>query len=251
MKQTLTALLVVLLFATIVVLAAEEATKKSAVDIYIARIKADCEKAIKDADAFYKTYTAPTLKRGGGARDKRIGIAGNKAIRSLTFEKKKASQLDGIKMDMAIKEITKLMANQIGNPPQVALQPPVMKVCGASFKGHTYLAIASGANWKEATELCKKLGGHLAYIETAEELAFLAKTFQGAALWVGATDIHKAGDWRWGNGKPLARNLWGRGEPSGGKDRYATLWPKGEERMLNDTPLDAGISVGGFICEWE
>ena len=252
MKQTLTALLVVLLFATIVILAAEKATEKSDADIVIARIKADYVKALGDADAFYKKYTAPTLKRYGDARDKRIITAADNAIRRFNAARKGVSDLDGVKMEKEIAKIRKSLDAQFGEAPKVTLQPPVMKVCGASFKGHTYLAIASGANWKEAAELCKKMGGHLAYIETAEELAFLAKAFRGGALWVGATDAHKAGDWRWGNGKPLARNLWGQGEPGTNKDEhYATLWSKGQERMLNDYPLDPGISVTGFICEWE
>ncbi|MBL7219940.1 MAG: hypothetical protein ISS69_07495 [Phycisphaerae bacterium] len=245
MKQTLTALLAVLLFATIVVLAAEKATEKSNADILIARIKADYVKDIKDADAFYAKYTAPQMK----ARNKKILTAGSKAIRRLTSARKGVSELDGIKMEKEIEKIRKSLDKEVG---KVVPAASVLKVCGISFKGHTYLAINSNANWKEADALCKKMGGHLAYIETAEELAFIAKAFRGVGLWVGATVAHKKRDWRWGNGKPIAKNFWMKGEPNnkGGDENYAALSAKVGQRLLIDAPLNYS-SVVGFICEWE
>ena len=96
--------------------------------------------------------------------------------------------------------------------------------------------------------MCKKMGGHLAYIETVEELAFLAKVCRGN-IWVGATDAHKEGDWRWGNRKPVARNLWSKGNPSGGVEHYAILMSYNGERMLNDGGLNHDMDA--FICEWE
>ena len=198
MKQTLIALVVVLLFATIVILAAEKATEKSDADILIARIKADYAKDIKDADAFFKKYAAPYIK----ARDKKILTAGSKAIRRLTAARRDVSELGGIRMEKEIEKIRKSLDAQFGDAPKVTPKVSVLKACGVSFKGHTYLAIASGANWKEADAMCKKMGGHLACIETAEELLFLAKVFPDIRLWVGATDAHKEGDWRWVNRKP-------------------------------------------------
>ena len=247
MKQTLTALLVVLLFATIVVLAVEKATEKSDADIVIARIKADYVKALGDADAFYKKYTAPTLKRYGDARDKRIITAADNAIRRFNAARKEVSDLDGVKMEKEIAKIRKSLDAQFGDAPKVTPKTSVLKACGVSFKGHTYLAIASKANWKEADALCKKMGGHLVYIESAEEMLFIANTFRGW-IWVGASDAHKEGDWRWGNGKPVAKNLWRENEPSNynGNEHCAILHSK----ALHDTHSNYGGAVG-FICEWE
>ena len=252
MKQTLTALLIVLLFATIVVLAAEKATEKSNADILIARIKGDYEKAINDADAFYEKFTAPTLKRYGDVRDKKILTAGSNAIRRLTAARREVSELGGIRMEKEIEKIRKSIDGKVGNAPKVTPKVSVLKACGVSFKGHTYLAIASGANWKEADAMCKKMGGHLAYAETAEELTFIAKAFRGVGLWVGATVAHKKGDWRWGNGKPIAKSLWHKGEPNnkGGDENYAALSSSKGERLLIDAPVNYS-SVVGFICEWE
>ena len=245
MKQTFTALLVVLLFATIVVLAAEKAAKKSPVDILIARINGDYAKALEDADAFYKKLTAPYTT----ARNKKILTAGSKAIRRFNAARKGVSELDGIKMEKEIEKIRISMDDRVGDDPTVI---PVMKVCGVSFKGHKYLVIGSNANWKEADALCKKMGGHLVYIETAEEMLFLAKTFPGLRLWVGASDAHKEGDWRWGNGKSVVRDLWFKGEPNNsyGIQHYARLTTNNDKGGLNDAPLNNGGAVG-FICEWE
>jgi hypothetical protein len=246
-KQTLTALLVVLLFATIVVLAADRRAEKSDADILIARIKADYTKALRDADAFYAKQTAPFRK----ARDKRIIASGNNAIRRLNTARREVSELRGIKMEKEIEKIRKSIDNQFGDAPKVTPKTSVLKVCGISFKGHTYLAIASGANWKEAAAMCKKLGGHLAYVETAEELTFLAKTFPHAQLWLGATDAHKEGDWRWGNGRPVLKNLWKKGEPSkGNTEHHAGIKSSWGERKLNDVAWNDKY-LSGFICEWE
>jgi predicted RNA-binding protein with PIN domain len=249
-KQTLTALLVILLFAAIAVIAAEEATKKSAVDTFIAKEVEKYEKALSDANAYYKKYTAPVQKRCGAARDKRIITAGSSAIKRLTAARKKASEQTGARMEQEIEKIRKSIDEQVGSAPEVTPKVSVMAACRVSFKGHTYMAINSTANWKEANALCKKMRGHLAYIETIEELVFLAKAFRGK-LWVGATDIHKEGDWR-GNGKPLAKNLWFKNQPdnSWGGENYAILSSGKAGRMLNDVKSRTR-DVTGFICEWE
>ncbi|MDP6635320.1 MAG: C-type lectin domain-containing protein [Phycisphaerae bacterium] len=255
MKHTLTALFVVLLFATIVVPAAERAAKQSAADILIARINADYTKALSEADASYEKFTSPLLKRYGDTRDRKILGAGSNAIKRLNLARTGVSELDGVRMEQEIAKIRKSMDDQFGNAPKVSPKASVLAVCGASFKGHTYLTINSNANWKEANELCRKMGGHLAYIETAEELVFLTKASRGR-IWVGATDEHKEGDWRWGNGKPVSKALWGEPNPSNtrGSEHYAVLATHKGKRLLNDVPLKSGVDLAfviGFICEWE
>jgi len=248
MKQTLTAPIVVFLLATIVALAADKASSKSDADILIGRIKVDYAKALKDADAFFAKYAAPYQK----ARDKKLITAGNTAIRRLNAARKDVSEIDGIKMEKEIAAIRKSLDAQFGQTPKVTPKVSVLKACGVSFKGHTDLAIASGVNWKEADALCKRMGGHLAYAETAEELAFIDKAFRGPGLWVGASDAHKEGDWRWGNNKPVGKNSWMKGEPNnkGGSENYAALASVEGPRLLIDARLNYGVVVG-FICEWE
>jgi len=249
-KKTLTILVLVLLPAAIAGLAAEDAAKESAADILIARISADYSKALEDADAIYAKSAAPVLKRYAHSRDQKILTAGNNAIRRLTSARKRASELDGVRMEQEIEKIRKSLDERIGDAPKVLPRTPAPEACGASFKGHTYLAIALKTNWKEAAAMCKKMGGHLAYLETEEELAFITKTFPNLRLWVGATDAHKEGDWRWGNRKPVARTLWSKVEPSRlAGENYALVFD-GKDRMLHDVTVNHS-GVGGFLCEWE
>jgi hypothetical protein len=268
MKQTLTALLVVLLFATIVVLAAERAAKRSADDVIIARMMRDYEEAVANAHALYDKSTAPMLKRYGKARDKNIIAAGSDAIKRFTATRRGASKQDGAMMEQEIEKVRQSIDDQVGNAPKVTpkaapkatpkatpkavpkatAKTSVMVACSASFKGHTYMAINSTANWKTANAMCKKMGGHLVYIETADELTFLARAFRGE-VWVGATDKHKEGDWRWGNGRPVARDIWFKNEGKGKGEDYAVLAPHDGQRLLRDVGSDRGAV--GFICEWE
>jgi hypothetical protein len=247
MKQTLTALLVVSLFATIVALAADKPPAKSDADILVARINADYATTIREADKFYAKYAAPYMK----ARDKKVLAAGNTAIRRLNAARKQVSELEGVRLEKEIARIRKSLDKQFGDVPKITPKMSVMKACGTTFKGHTYLAIASVADRTQAAAMCKKMGGHLVYIETQEELAFLRKMFR-ERFWVGATDAHMEGDWRWGNGKPVAKDLWLKDEPSDNNktENFAELLIRGERCGLNDLPVEC-IGVIGFICEWE
>ena len=237
-----------LLMAVTAVVVAEVATKKSPADILIKRVMETYEKSVKDADVYYKKFSSPIQKR----RDGKIVTAGDIAINKLNSARRSVSEIEGIKLEQQIAVVRQSLDDKVGDVPKVIRKAPVLAVCGVKFKGHTYLAIASNANWKEAVVLCKKMGGHLAYIETAEELLVIAKAFPGLNLWVGATDAHNEGDWRWGNGKPVARSLWHKGDPNNynRQEHYAVLWSEPGERLLGDIALNHS-SVVGFICEWE
>lgn len=247
MKQTLIALLVVSLFATFAALAANSTPARSNADVLIERIQADYALALKQADQFYEKYSAPYAK----TRDRKIITAGNVAIRRLGAARKQVSELDGIKLEKEIAKIRKSLDEQTGGEPKITPKVSVMKACGIKFKGHTYLGIASVASSKQAAAMCKKMGGHLVYIETPEELAFLSKTFR-ERLWVGASDAHKEGNWRWGNGKLVDTKLWAPNEPSDstGRENYAELLIRGPISNLNDTTGESSGLIG-FICEWE
>jgi uncharacterized protein (UPF0333 family) len=258
MKQTLITLLVVLFLAGIVGLAAAKTTKKSAADTVISRVTGDYEKAVRNATASYDKSTARLLKKYSAARDKKIISAGNNAIKRLTSTRKEVSGPNGARMEQEIEKVRKSIDDQVGNAPEVtpkakpkaAPRMSVIAACSATLNGHTYLAIDSKVHHKTANAMCKKMGGHLVYIETAEELVFLLKTFCGRA-WVGATDAHKEGDWRWGNRKPIARDIWFKGQPDNqNNEDYAILDHRNGVRLLNDVSADNQTRLG-FICEWE
>jgi hypothetical protein len=242
MKKT--TMILLLMALTAVVVAEVTATKESPADILIQRVMGAYEKSVKDADDYYQERTDPAqIQRYG-----KIVKAGDIAIKKLNLAKRTVSEIEGIKLEQQIAIVRKSL-DELGDVSKTTPKATVLAVCGVEFKGHRYLAIASNVNWKEAVVLCKKMGGHLAYVETADEAIFLAKNFRGY-LWVGATDAHKEGDWRWGNRKSVARNLWGKNEPNGrGGENYAVLVASAGG-TLNDCPLSSR-SVVGFICEWE
>jgi hypothetical protein len=232
-----------LLIASTSAVIAEVATKKTPADILIERVMGAYEKSVQDADDYYGKLAAPIQKR----RDGKIVAAGDTAIKKLTTARRSVSEIDGIKLEQQISIVRKSLDEKVGDVPNVTRKAPVLAVCGVKFKEHTYLAFLSKANWKEANAMCKKMGGHLVYIETADEMAFIVKAF-GGRLWVGATDAHKEGDWRWGNRKPVGKSLWGAGEPNNSKktQHSATL----RRGALDDVALSEKTTVG-FVCEWE
>jgi len=238
MKKIILALFLIT-FTSVVI--AEVATKKSTVDILIERVMGVYEKSVKDADDYYEKYTAPVQKR----RDGKIVAAGDRAIKTLNSARRSVSEIDGIKLEQQIAVVRKSLDDKVGDIPTVTRKASVLAVCGVKFKGHTYLAIAAKVNWKEAKSLCEKMGGHLVYVETSDEMTFLAKTYTSLELWVGATDEHKEGDWRWLNNKPVNGKLWGPKEPSNDKNKeHYAFYKKG----LCDHPFNWNK---GFICEWE
>jgi hypothetical protein len=77
------------------------------------------------------------------------------------------------------------------------------------WNGHWYALynFEGGKTWHEAKKHCEELGGHLMCVESKSEEEFIFRVFANKAdghhIWLGATDEHKEGDWRWVNGKSL------------------------------------------------
>ena len=129
------------------------------------------------------------------------------------------------------------------------LVPPTTETVGwsAKFEGRSYLAILLPVKWDEARAICRRLGGRLACIETRQEMVFLQNLTSGVGVYVGATDVHREGDWRWVSGRPVDRALWKIKEPDGqGGQNYAALSTAG----LYDVS-DGDTGMKGFICQWD
>jgi len=244
MKKLLMILFVLFLSAVVV---AEVVKKESPLDTLIKRVIGDYGRSVQKADLDYKRFTAPIFKRYGDIRDRRIITAGDSAIKRLEFVRKGASELDGIKMEQEIEKIRKSLDERVGKAPKVTRKVSILSACGSTFQGHTYLAIVGVVKWEEARDICKRMGGHLVYIETPGEMFFVNKLGKTLKLWVGATDEHKEGDWRWLNGKPVDKSLWGEGEPNGGKRENCSFYNGGK---LNNLEYHVKF-CHGFICEWE
>jgi C-type mannose receptor len=88
--------------------------------------------------------------------------------------------------------------------------------------GHCYALIVSNKiTWTEAESACVALGGHLASITSATELAALAPlatTVSDENVWIGINDRSSGGDFVWTTGEPVSFTDWGSGEPSDSDD---------------------------------
>ena len=117
-----------------------------------------------------------------------------------------------------------------------------------SFKGNAYTAFFNHtASFSKAVAICKKMGGHLVYIETDEEMNFISKTFGDLRMWVGATDDLKEGDWRWLNGEKVSNKFWNTNEGNMGRTENKMFHYKGKFYDV----AEPWANSRGFICEWE
>ena len=131
---------------------------------------------------------------------------------------------------------------EIENAKSEALALPGDKL---AFKGVRYQLVKQEMTWYEARNHCEKLGGHLAIIKSKEEADFVAGLTAGKNAWLGATDAHKEGDWRWLDGTELNFNNWHDGEPNNLNKEH--VLHMGWSGKWNDA------SDGGkyyFVCEW-
>jgi hypothetical protein len=242
MKKFITILAVVLLSSIVIA-----QTTRSVVEIFIKEdVMEPYRESVEKANVEYKRCVTPILTKAQRIRMLKIERASNTAITTLTRAGAKASPLEKKKLTIQVAVLEKLRDDDIGDAPKITPKVSVLSACGRKFKGHTYLVIVSKVNWKEAKDICKKIGGHLVYIETAEEMQFITKLYKPFSLWIGALYAHKEGDWRWLNGKIVNRDFWDAGEPGGKTAQNQALYRGG---TLFDAVTDN--DVHGFICEWE
>jgi hypothetical protein len=138
---------------------------------------------------------------------------------------------------------------------------------GATRGGHTYLLCsfekASGATtrartWTQAQMFCEMRMLDLAYVESAEEDAFILDWIKGAGLedsvWMGANDrdptlgLTNEGTWVWGSANNAVQFWKGDEEGSAVMNRYQN-WAEGEPN--NDGNEDCGAFVASFDYQWD
>jgi hypothetical protein len=116
------------------------------------------------------------------------------------------------------------------------------------FGNKWYRLVLGNYTWTDAKAEAEAMGGRLVCISGSQEAGFLTKlTGKSVRVWVGATDEHKEGDWRWIDGTPVDKSLWAGGEPNNGMggENYAELRHSGR---LNDTFRND--RVDGFVVEF-
>lgn len=115
------------------------------------------------------------------------------------------------------------------------------------FGGHEYAVVGQMVSWHEAKATCEQMGGHLVTIESSGEAIFVQNLVNRPGLWwcfVGCSDEHIEGDWRWINGKPLQRGLADIHDKTSWEHHLAVSHSEG----WGDIP--AGWRTH-FVCEWD
>ena len=92
--------------------------------------------------------------------------------------------------------------------------------------GACYLYFQAAATWTGAQSACASLGGHLAFIDSADESLLIGQIAPATTglqdIWVGGTDTPTEGTWRWlasgpiyyQDGVSLEFTNWREGEPN-------------------------------------
>ena len=112
--------------------------------------------------------------------------------------------------------------------------------------GHAYRRFAQRVSWHEASERCKKSGGHLVTFSNLAEQAFVATRFQGA-IWLGSTLDEKTGKFtHWVTGEPFSYEDFAPGDPNV-LHRQKCLALDIDRRWYNRECDDPH----GFVCEIE
>lgn len=82
------------------------------------------------------------------------------------------------------------------------------------FNGHRYFCSKYSATWEDAKQIANDLGGHLAVIESYEENHYLSNKLQTRSAYIGLTDRHQEGHFKWVNGEEISYHNWYPGQPN-------------------------------------
>ena len=120
------------------------------------------------------------------------------------------------------------------------------------FARHSYAVFKERLSWPDAQKRCKKMGGYLACITSAEENEFvhgLRPAGETSHMWIGGK-LTAPRKWEWITGNPLVYENWLQGgwpqpdyEPAG-----ADVICIRNDGAWSD---DVAGSIRSFICEWE
>jgi hypothetical protein len=118
------------------------------------------------------------------------------------------------------------------------------------FGGHRYKVYDGEWIHRQAAAKAEEYGGHLARIETAEELKFLAGLLRAAKsndFWVDGSHDIKWNDWRYSDGRQVKFFDWSGGEPTRNRGETNLVVNKVTVKMLDHWPNDRF----GMVVEWD
>jgi len=132
--------------------------------------------------------------------------------------------------------------------------------CTGAFREHAYLICSVQAPWADAEKDCEAHGMRLVRIDDDAENTWVHKVAFGYGVdrsWLGGSDSHAAGDWRWADGTQFWSGLasgmrvgclysnWDSGEPNdmGDAEHCVVMFDK---MTWND---DDCATLHRYVCE--
>ena len=107
------------------------------------------------------------------------------------------------------------------------------------YKNYLYKSFKQLVNFDTAVKRCEEQDASLVEITDQEEFQFFVDSVIGLSVfWVGATDRHTEGEWRWLSGQLVEHDNWYSGQPNnakGGEDCMALFGYKYFDTGCNDT----------------
>ena len=117
------------------------------------------------------------------------------------------------------------------------------------FNGNTYAFVENEMLWSEAREVCEKLGGHLAYINSEAEQEFITEITKNYYTALGGWDELSEGEWTWLDGSEMTFTNWRSGEPNNSYPHQNHLYINYSGAGKWDDGYDNRMAP--FVCEWE
>jgi len=258
---------IALLSAATIIVAEGTTSKKSTYGHKIEAIMVDYVAAIQSSEKAYDKKMTPVIKVSRATRDGAVTKAGAVLLAKLERAAKDSKRL-GRTADAKLAEAERVEFKELvertkaADPKKpetedelevVVKKPPLES--HLMLGGHAYLAIAGMYSHADAAAICRRIGGHLAYIDSARELLLLQKGFPvGHTLWIGAADYRHTGRWHWLNGKVVKAGCWSRGHPRASKRKTLSRFWSNVTAALTRSGMvsrDGDSKCRGFICEWD
>lgn len=121
-----------------------------------------------------------------------------------------------------------------------------------AFAGRYYRFYPGRMLWQEAKERCESLGGRLGTIPSAGVWTKVRPLARQGAMWLGASDVDKEGQWKWVDGTPVQFTAWRSDQPDnwGGGENYLCTDEQGWIDVLSEGRTGVSTWVQGYLCEW-
>ncbi|KAI5227037.1 CD209 antigen isoform X1 [Manis pentadactyla] len=84
------------------------------------------------------------------------------------------------------------------------------------FQGNCYFFSQTKDAWKASVAACQGMKAQLVIVNTTEEQKFLTvwNARKNQRIWIGLSDHHSEGAWKWVDDTPLLLSFWQEGEPN-------------------------------------